>query len=401
MTQKNMANRFKGDVIVWIAIIALCCYSVLAVYSGIAKKAPSGENIQLLKHVFIIAVGLGFMYLVHLVKWHNALQKLSLSLLIVSWILLIITLLFGKEVNAAKRWLDLYIFSVQTSDIAKLMLIVYLSTILSNMKRYDKIFDAKQKLKNKTLQLILQPMIIWVCVPIAITCGLIAIADNSTAMILFAIAILMMFFARVSIGKILLLAGVCVLGVFLLLSLGSGNRLKTGKGRWHNFIERNDNPHSQEFKAKLAVAEGGIIRISPGKSEQRFKLPNIESDYIFAIIVEEYGLLLGAVPIIGLFLILTFRGVRIALNSSRKFSAYLVLGITFVYVLQAFINIGVSVDLLPVTGQPMPFVSKGGSMFIVCCVAFGLVLSESRVNDEERIAKEMAEIKETKEEEEI
>jgi cell division protein FtsW len=212
----------------------------------------------------------------------------------------------------------------------------------------------------------------------------------------------MMFFARISMKKIFTLAGIFVVGVLLvLLALSNfmgdkgGNRLETGWNRITNFRGEKDTD-SQEFRATLAVAEGGIFGKGPGKSDKRYKLAKIESDYIFAIIVEEYGLLLGAIPIIGLFLILTFRGIKIALNSSRKFSSYLVLGITFMYVIQAFINIGVSVDCLPVTGQPMPFVSKGGSMFIMCCIAYGFVLSESRVNAEEKIAEELPEVEEEK-----
>ena len=391
MDKKDIANRFKGDIIVWIAIFILCVYSALAVYSGIAgraEKTSSAEHLYLLRHVFIMILGLVLMWGVHLIKWHNALQKLGLPLLILSWILLIITILFGKEVGGARRWIDIGIFLIQTSDIAKIVLIVYLATIFSNIKNYEN--DFKQMLK-------------WVYAPVIITCALIGKEDNSTAMLLFLVVVLMMFLARISIKKIFILTGIVVAGVLLMLMAirftgeKGSNRLGTAVGRWDRFwVEKQ--PDESEFRAKLAVAEGGIKGKGPGKSDKRYKLANIESDYIFSIIVEEYGLLIGAIPVIGLFLILTFRGIKIALNSSRKFSAYLVLGITFMYVIQAFINIGVSVDCLPVTGQPMPFVSKGGSMFIVCCIAFGFVLSESRVNAEEKIAKELAEAGEESEE---
>ena len=392
MTQKDITNRFKGDIIIWIVISILCVYSALAVYSGIAGRAEkaassAAEYSYLLRHVFIMVVGLILMWGVHLIKWHNALQKAALPLLIVSWVLLIVTILFGKEVAGAKRWIDAGAFLIQTSDIAKVSLVIYLSTIFANIKNYEKSF--KQMLK-------------WVYIPVLITCGLIGKDDNSTAMILFAVVVMLMFFARISIKKILTLIGIFIVGValaFLVISLTgskSDNRMHTGMNRITRFFEDKE-PYTQEFKAKLAVAEGKIVGKGPGKSDKRYKLANIESDYIFSIIVEEYGLLIGAIPIIVLFLILTFRGIKIALNSSRRFSAYLVLGITFMYVLQAFINIGVSVDCLPVTGQPMPFVSKGGSMFIMCCIAFGFVLSESRVNDEERIAKELAEVEGDKE----
>jgi cell division protein FtsW len=388
MKREDIANRFKGDIIIWIAIFILCVYSALAVYSGIAGRAEKAESpaeySYLLRHVFIMLVGLVLMWGVHLVKWHNALQKSGLALLIVSWVLLLVTIIFGKEVAGAKRWIDLGIFLIQTSDIAKVALIVYLSTTFANIKNYEN--DFKQMLK-------------WVYAPVFITCALIGKDDNSTAMILFVIVVLMMFFARISIKKILTLMGIFVVGILFALAILSftggknDSRIHTGKGRITRFFKERD-PYSPEFRATLAVAEGGIFGKGPGKSDKRYKLPNIESDYIFSLIVEEYGFLFGAIPIVGIFLILTFRGIKIALNSSRKFSAYLALGITFLYVLQAFINIGVSIDCLPVTGQPMPFVSKGGSMFIMCCIAFGFVLSESRVNDEEKIAKELSEIKE-------
>ena len=387
MEQKGMTGRFKGDIIIWTVIFFLCVYSALAVYSGIAgralaDKAFSEEHLYLMRHLFIIVVGLILMWLVHLVKWHNALQKTGFALLLMSWILLLITIFFGKEVAGAKRWIDFGVFSIQTSDIAKLTLIIYLSSVFTKVKTFQN--DFKQMLK-------------WVYAPVLITCALIVKDDNSTAMILFAVVVLLMFFARIPMKKIFTLIGICLLGMtFVFLGYGiiksinsdkkeieSSTRVHTGMNRITRFFDEKE-PYSQEFRAQLAVAEGGLTGRMPGKSEQRFKLANIESDYIFAIIVEEYGLLLGAIPIIIAFLILTFRGIKIALNSNRPFSAYLVLGITFMYVLQAFINIGVSVDVLPVTGQPMPFVSKGGSMFIMCCVAFGLVLSESRVNAEEK-----------------
>jgi len=281
--------------------------------------------------------------------------------------------------GGATRWIEIGKFSIQTSDIAKLALVIYLSGAFAKIQEYEN--DFKQMLK-------------WVYAPVCITCALIAKEDNSTAMLLFAVVVLLMFFARIPMKKILTLIGICVLGfsfAFLLYSVPgiskSDHRLQTGKGRITQFFEERT-PYTQEYMAELAVAEGGVLGKKPGKSEHRFYLANVESDYIFAIIVEEYGLLLGAIPIIVFFLILMFRGIKIALGSSRPFSAYLALGITFMYVIQAFINIGVSVDVVPVTGQPMPFVSKGGSMFIVCCLAFGLVLSESRMNVEEKIAAE-------------
>jgi cell division protein FtsW len=381
MFQKSMTSRFKGDIITWFVIFILCGYSALAVYSGIGKRYPDSAHLYLWRHLFIACIGLILMWGVHLVKWHNFLQKTGLAFLIISWILLIITIRFGVEKGGAKRWLDFGVFLVQTSDIAKVVLVVYLSSILANIKAYQS--DFKRMLK-------------WVYIPVCVTCALIAKEDNSTAMLLFAVVVLLMFFARISMKKIFTLIGICALGIASILliftivgalsgekSSKSGHRLDTG---WSRITQWNSpkEPGSQEFTAKLAVAEGGIMGRKPGQSEQRFKLANVESDYIFALIVEEYGLLLGAIPIIIAFLILTFRGIKIALNSNRPFSAYLVLGITFMYVLQAFINIGVSVDCFPVTGQPMPFVSKGGSMFIMCCIAYGLVLSESRVNAEDK-----------------
>jgi cell division protein FtsW len=327
------------------------------------------------------------------VKWHNALPKAALTLLIISWILLIITILFGEEKNGAVRWINVFgLFKIQTSEIAKVALIIFLANIFTKIKTYQN--DFKQMLK-------------WVYAPVCITCALIGKEDNSTAMILLLVVVILMFFARVPFKKIFTLMGICIAGIaFLFLTLSvikaikskdndnntnshiTENRAGTGLNRITRWLFEEKEPYSQEFKAQLAVADGGITGKAPGKSEQRYKLANVESDYIFALIVEEYGFLLGAVFIIGLFLILAFRGIKIALNSSRPFSAYLVLGITFIYVLQAFINIGVSINWLPVTGQPMPFVSKGGSMFIMCCISYGFVLSESRINAEEKLVKE-------------
>ena len=392
MTQKDIASKFKGDVVIWITILILCVFSVLAVYSGIGKMAMrandvSKEYLYLWRHVFIMVSGLILMWVVHLVNWHKFLQKTGFLFLVIACILLIVTMFFGTEKNGAKRWIDLGVFLVQTSDIAKLALVVYLSGVFANIKEFET--DFKQMLK-------------WVYAPVCITCALIAKADNSTAMLLFAVVVLLMFFARIPMKKILTMMGICVIGVacvFLTLTVWkkiasddnkpkSETRVDTGKSRIVHFLFEDRIPYEQDYMATLAVAEGGALGKMPGKSEHRFYLPNIESDYIFAIIVEEYGSLLGIFFIIVPFLVLTYRGIKIALKSSRPFSAYLVLGITFMYVLQAFINIGVSVDVLPITGQPMPFVSRGGSMFIMCCLAFGLVLSESRMNAEEKMAAE-------------
>ena len=389
MNKKDLTNKFKGDIALWIAIFFLCGYSVVAVYSGIAMKTSSAEYLDLMRHLFIIIIGLVLMWGVHLIKWHNALQKASVTLLIISWLLLILTIFFGEESAESKRRLDLIIFTVQASDIAKVMLIIYVSTIFAKIEEYEK--DFKKMLK-------------WVYAPVGITCALIVKDNNSTAILLFAIVVLLMFFARISMKKIATMTGIfmaAVVALLLTLSVAkavmgseknvSDNRLDTLVSRVTKFFKPTE-PGSEEYKAQVAISGGGLVGMKPGQGNQRYSLANMDTDYIFAIIVEEYGLLFGAIPIIVLFLILTFRGVKIALNSSRRFSAYLVLGITFMYVFQAFINIGVSVDCLPVTGQPMPFVSKGGSMFIMCCIAFGLVLSESRVNAEEQIAKELAEI---------
>ncbi|MDR0364486.1 MAG: FtsW/RodA/SpoVE family cell cycle protein [Bacteroidales bacterium] len=384
----NLKNRVKGDPVIWTAIIILCVYSLLAIYSGLSNmplKPGQSRDLfaekELLYQFILIALGLFIMWSVHLIKWRVFLRKTAPIILIISWVLIIIPIVLGKDINQSNRILPIGSITIQIFDIAKIALIIYLSSIM---------------LKGKDLKNSFKDMFLWVYLPIFITVILILRSNLSTALICFAVSFALMFFRPISIKSLFHFIGLSFAFCLLLIIVGKAvpeafPRASTWANRIVTFTHKNDvgaedkDKIYQEEQAKIAIGTGGVFGKGPGSGTQRHVLPQSYDDYIFTIIVEEYGILFGAIPLVVIYLILVYRGFRISLKSDRKFSSYLVFGITFLYVFQAFMHIAVSVDLTPVTGQPLPFVSKGGTALWIACAAFGLVLSESRLNEQERL----------------
>ncbi|TVQ08674.1 MAG: cell division protein FtsW [Bacteroidetes bacterium] len=372
---KSLLNRLQGDKVIWFVVAFMSLFSLLAVYSStgtLAYRFQAGNTeYYLIRHSVIMILGLLLMYFAHKIKY-TYYSRISQLALFVAVPLLLLTLLMGTNINEANRWLTLPVINVtfQSSDFAKLALIMYIARILTKKQGQIKDFKAS---------------FLPVILPVMIVCALILPANLSTALILFATSIVLMFIGRISLKYIfaMIAIGVVFLSIFLVVLLNSPEtgRFYTWKSRIERFVDRENADTYQSDQAKIAIATGGIAGKMPGNSVQRNFLPQAYSDFIFAIIVEEYGLI-GGFTVVMLYLILLFRGVRIAHRSPGTFGAFLAAGLTFSLVFQAMINMAVSVDLLPVTGQPLPLLSMGGTSLWFTSLAIGIILSVSRKVEE-------------------
>ncbi|MDY6800834.1 MAG: FtsW/RodA/SpoVE family cell cycle protein [Bacteroidota bacterium] len=366
-----LSKYFKGDRVIWGVIFALSMFSLLAVYSStgtLAYKYQGGNTAYyILKHFVLLMVGLGIIYITHLIpyKFYSKLSQLFLYLAI---FLLAITLIMGTSLNQATRWLTLpgLGLTIQTSDFAKLALIMYIARILS--MRQHKIDDFNG-------------IVVSLIIPIVAVCGLIMPANLSTAVILFVSSFILMFIGRVKMRYLMLLAGIGVFIITLLIAsivfTGSQGRIGTWQNRIESFVSGDSEDNYQVEQSKIAIATGGFFGKGPGNSTQRNFLPHPYSDFIYAIIIEEYGFIGGVVVLI-LYLFLLYRAGVIVRKSNRTFAAFLAIGLTISLTFQAMINMGVAVNLFPVTGQTLPLVSMGGSSILFTGVAFGIILSVSR-----------------------
>jgi len=365
-------GRVKGDIWIWMIVFILSVFSVLAVYSSTGALAyqryDGNTTVLLVKHLLMVVAGLFFMYLAHRInyRYYSVIAKLMLFLAIP---LLLYTLKFGANINEAKRWILIPVIrqTFQTSDWAKLALIMFLARELT--RRQERIKDFK----HGFLPIFGAVTVIFV---------LIAPANLSTALMLFGTSVLILLMGRVSarqIGIVCLAGAVLTAGIVFL-----GPRRETYKSRIDAYLhpERADPDKAyQANHAQMAIATGGFFGKGPGHSRERNYLPQAYSDFIFAIIIEEYGLA-AALLVIFLYLFLLFRCVRIITRSPRAFGALLATGLSFSLVIQAFANMAVATHLLPVTGIPLPLVSMGGTSILFTSFAFGIILSVSRDIDE-------------------
>lgn len=368
---------FKGDRTIWMIVFFLSLFSLVAVYSStgtLAYRYQSGNTeYYLMKHLFILIFGIGLMYAAHLIKY-TYYSRLSQIALLLAIPLLGFTLVMGTSLNEASRWLTLpgTNLTFQTSDLAKLALIMYLARMLS--KKQENIKDFKTAF-------------IPIVLPVLIICGLILPANFSTAAVLFATCCFLMFIGRINMKYILLLGliGVVCMSIFIGISLLSkkSGRVSTWKARIENFVKGDDVGNYQTQQAKIAIATGGLIGKFPGRSTQKNFLPHPYSDFIYAIIIEEEGLI-GGVFIIFLYVLLFFRVIRFVNHSPMAFGTLLAIGCTFSLVFQAMINMAVTVNLFPVTGQPLPMLSMGGTSIWFTSIAIGIVLSVSRQVEKEK-----------------
>ena len=370
-------NRFfsniKGDKVIWMVFILLAVVSLLAVYSSsgsLAYKYQGGNTeYYLLKHLWILLFAFVLMYLTHLVKY-TYFSRISQLGLYVAIPLLFLTLLSGTSLNEASRWLTIPVINLtfQTSDLAKLMLIIYLARLLSRKQETIKDFRAA---------------FIPIMLPVIITCGLIMPANFSTAAMLFATSLVLMFIGRVNMKYVMALIGMGVVLVTLLLLISTYvPEILPRKDTWASRLDPDSEGQYQVEQAKIAIATGGIFGKSPGKSTQRNSLPQAYSDFIFAIIIEEYGLI-GGTFLVLLYMILLYRGIRVGRYSPGTFGTLVAIGLSFNLVFQALVNMAVAVNILPVTGQPLPFVSMGGTSIWFSSLAVGIILSVSRETEKE------------------
>lgn len=372
MVGKFIENIRQGDRLIWFVLLALSVISLLAVYSStrsLAFRQQEGNTeFYLVKHLFVLGLGLLIAYLIQRVD-HRYFSRVATIMLGVSIPLLLYTMIFGSEVNDAKRWITLPVInlSFQTSDFAKLALIMYTSRTLAIKQGVIKDFwDG----------------FVPIMLPIAIVCGLIMMENMSTALILFMTNLIIMFLGRVNMRYVFATLGLGVLMIAMVVGISylspSGGRYETWKNRVIDYLDADpENPGYQVLHSNIAIANGGLVRLAPGKCTQCNFLPEAYSDFIFATIIEEYGLAGGAF-VIFLYLLLMYRIIKIVQNSQRIFSALMALGLGMSLVIQAFINMGVAVNILPVTGLTLPFVSMGGSSIWFNGVAIGIILSVSR-----------------------
>ena len=370
----------RGDKMIWMIVIFLFIFSMLAVYSAtgtLAYKMQVGNEKYLMKQIVMAFGGVLLMFVTHMIDYKYYSRSAQL-LWFVSIPLLIYTMFFGTELNDANRWITLPVVGLtfQTSDLAKLALIMYLARQLS--LKQDQITDFKEAF-------------IPILLPIILTCLLIAPENLSTAAILFCTSVFIMFIGRIALKHIAMLFGVSVIVgaiffafLFLLPDTMLKGRMHTWKNRIENFTQHHDSDDEdyQVQQAKIAIAKGGLFKLNPGGSDQRNFLPQAYNDFIYVIIIEEYGLIGGA-GIVFMYLFFLYRCIRIVIKAPKAFGALLAVGLGIALVTQAMINMAVAVNLLPVTGVTLPLVSMGGSSVIFTSIAFGIILSVSRNIEEE------------------
>jgi cell division protein FtsW len=389
----QLFQRTRGDKYIWGIVILLAIISVLVVYSAtgsLAYKMNKGNNeVYLFKQLAFMLMGMLIIYFLHRINY-IIFSKVATILFLISIPLLFYTLFFGARINEGSRWIKLPIINMtfQTSDFAKLSLFMYLSRILSRKQEVIKSFKEG---------------FIPAFIPVILVCGLIMPANLSNALLTGATSLLLMFIGRVSIKYIFLLILVAMIPIVFIVSIAivtydgkkkeisisssesvaekaiSYGRLGTWVKRVQDFMYAKDNeiPY-QVQQSNIAIANGGMFMgLGPGNSRQRNYLPQAYNDFIYSIIIEEYGLIGGAF-IIFIYLLFLFRCIRIFRKCPYAFGAFLAVGLSFSLVVQAIANMAVNVNIVPVTGVTLPLVSMGGSSFLFTCGAIGIILSVAR-----------------------
>jgi len=386
----NLIERTRGDKYIWGLVILLAMISVLVVYSAtgsLAYKMNNGNNeLYLFKQLAFMFLGMLIIYFMHRVNY-TIYSKVAMILYIISIPLLIYTLFFGARINEGSRWIKLPIINMtfQTSDFAKLALFMYISRIMSKKQ------DVIKNFRNGFIPIV---------IPVLITCILIMPANLSNALLTGATSLLLMFIGRISLKHIFLIVLIACIPIALIISVAAityegkkkdANLEKVSEkintyGRVGTWVKRvQDFMYSKDVEtpyqvqqAKIAIANGGIfLGLGPGNSRQRNYLPQAYNDFIYSIIIEEYGLL-GGVFLMFIYLLFLFRCIKIFRKCPYAFGAFLALGLSFTLVIQAIANMAVNVNIVPVTGVTLPLVSMGGSSFLFTCASIGIILSVAR-----------------------
>ena len=409
----NIINKIlKGDKVIWIVTLLLGIISLIVVYSATSALAVSkysgSTGTVLMKHLGMLVFGFLMMFGASKINYKHY-AKIAWLLMIPCLALLLYTLVFGRNINDASRSINVGGFSFQPSEMAKIILITYLARQLVMMG------DTKYNIKDFLIKLAL---------PILATAGLIFSENLSTAMILVFVCMVLLFIGRVKMLHMVALVGLCVVGMgfylifdvvktnidnkhrrqkaeeTMVISAKTGefkekqNRIQTWSNRLKSMgedkgeIDRFDDKHMQRTYADIAVASGSVFGKGPGKSEQRNFLPHPYSDFIYAIIIEEYGIV-GGIVVLLLYIILFTRVIRIVSKRPITFGSLMAFGLGFLIIIQAMVNMGVSIGLLPVTGQPLPFVSMGGTSLMATGIILGMILSVTcSMEEEQEMSKE-------------
>lgn len=376
---KQLLTRVKGDRVIWAVVIVLSFISLLAVYSStgtLAYRMDKNSTYYLVKQVMVLGLGLLIIYLIHQINYKRF-ARIAVLMYLISLPLLLYTLFFGATLNEGSRWIKVPVLGLtfQTSAFAKLALFMFLARVLSIKQGVIK--DFKKGFMP-------------VLAPVMITCALIAPANLSTALMLGMTCSILFFIGRIQVKHILLLAGAGLIGVVLLFGVSKmtgWGRASTWEQRIHDFVGTGDENGGkkedvyQVKQAKIAIANGGLLGEGPGNSKQRNFLPHPYSDFIYAIIIEEYGLVGGMVVVL-LYLLFLWRSILIFRRCPYAFGAFLAVGLSMTLVFQAMLNMAVNVHLVPVTGLTLPLISMGGSSIWFTSIAIGVILSVSRYVDE-------------------
>ncbi|MES2575307.1 MAG: FtsW/RodA/SpoVE family cell cycle protein [Bacteroidota bacterium] len=384
---KELVNKLKGDRVIWSFVALLALFSFMPVFSASSNLAYLGHGTgntisYLLKHLSHIVIGFVIIYGVHRVPYHyyKGISKIALPIV---WLLLGYTLVKGTVIAGANasRWIQVPFIGIsfQTSALAFIVLMMYVARYLSKKREEEDSF---------------QTSLIELWIPVFVTLGMILPANFSTAALMFSMVLMLTFVGRYPLKYIgfILGAGVAALALFVLLSKALPesrffSRVHTWESRIENFTT--DKPGEDDYqieKAKIAIASGGIYGLGPGKSVQKHFLPQSSSDFIYAIIVEEWGLI-GGLGVLTMYLLLFFRFIVAAHKANSLFGKLLVVGLGFPIIFQAMINMAVAVELLPVTGQTLPFISSGGTSIWMVSIALGIIINVTK--KEEEIAQEL------------
>ena len=371
----SLIGSLKGDKIIWIVVLSLSIFSFLPVYSASSNFGVNLIFSSVFKHVAIIFIGIIIMYATHLIDY-KYLRGLSLIILPLAILLLFITALQGNEIDGANasRWISIPLINIsfQPSSIASIFLLIYISNYISKNR------EKKLNFSNSFVKL-------WL--PILLVVMLVLPSNFSTAFMIFSLCLILIFIGQYPIKNILLI----VLSIVILATSFVGlskkypemlpNRVDTWSNRIENFINPSiDNDANYQInRAKAAIATGSLFGVGAGKSSMKYILPQSTSDFIFSIITEEYGLFISIIILL-LYIILLFRIVIIAYKAKNSFGQLVSLAVGLPIVFQALINMGVAVQLFPVTGQPLPLISTGGTSIWTTFFAFGILLSVSRNN---------------------
>lgn len=379
---QSLLQRTKGDKVIWSVVVVLSLISLLAVFSStqsLAYRMDKNAVYYLVKQLMVLGLGLLIIYWVHRINY-TKFAKIAIVLYIISLPLLVYTLFFGTTLNEGSRWIKLPVINLtfQTSDMAKLALFMFLARILSIKQAVIKDFRKG---------------FLPVLIPVGLTCALIAPANLSTALMLGFTCCILFFIGRTRVKHILILALAGIIGfacLFTISKITGFGRAATWEQRIKSFAGMED-PNAEKkgddfqvLQGKIAIASGGIFGKGPGHSEAKDYLPHGYSDFIYANIIAEYGLIGGAV-VVFLYLLFLWRSILIFKRCPFAFGAFLAVGLSITLVFQAMLNMAVNVHLVPVTGLTLPMISMGGSSIWFTSIAIGIVLSVSKYVDEEVI----------------